>query len=238
MIFYLGTHHPQWLSRVSVPLFVSHRRLNNRKKELRATCDWALDSGGFSELTLFGGWRTTVETYISNVRRFVGEIGRLQWAAQMDWMCEPFMLAKTQKTIAEHQDLTLVNFVELMNKAPDLPWLPVLQGWLLDDYLRHLELFRRVWWGNHFGLGSVCRRQGTKAIEDIVKRLVAEGLKLHGFGVKTQGLVKYGPLLDSSDSLAWSYTARRSAPLPGCSGHINCANCLRYALLWRERITQ
>jgi hypothetical protein len=40
--------------------------------------------------------------------------------------------------------------------------------------------------------------------------------------------------LASADSLAWSFQARRAAPLPGCS-HANCANCLRYAAAWRER---
>lgn len=32
----------------------------------------------------------------------------------------------------------------------------------------------------------------------------------------------------SADSLAWSFDARRSAPLPDCA-HANCATCLRYA---------
>jgi hypothetical protein len=38
----------------------------------------------------------------------------------------------------------------------------------------------------------------------------------------------------SADSLAWSFEARRAAPLAGCR-HANCANCLRYAAAWRER---
>jgi hypothetical protein len=36
--------------------------------------------------------------------------------------------------------------------------------------------------------------------------------------------------------MAWSYRARRSPALPGCTGHRNCANCLRYALAWRARL--
>jgi hypothetical protein len=58
-------------------------------------------------------------------------------------------------------------------------------------------------------------------------------VRLHGFGVKT-GLAPYADCLASADSLAWSFVARRAAPLPGCS-HANCANCLRYAAAWRER---
>lgn len=36
--------------------------------------------------------------------------------------------------------------------------------------------------------------------------------------------------------MAWSYAARRADPLPGCTGHRNCANCLTYATAWRNRI--
>ena len=45
---------------------------------------------------------------------------------------------------------------------------------------------------------------------------------------------RYADCLASADSLAWSFEARRAAPLPGC-GHASCANCLRYAVAWRER---
>jgi hypothetical protein len=60
--------------------------------------------------------------------------------------------------------------------------------------------------------------------------------RLHGFGVKAQGLARYGHLLTSADSMAWSMHARREPPLPGCTGHINCANCRRYAYPWAGRM--
>jgi hypothetical protein len=48
-------------------------------------------------------------------------------------------------------------------------------------------------------------------------------------------LARYADCLASADSLAWSFEARRAAPLPGCS-HASCANCSRYATAWRERV--
>jgi hypothetical protein len=33
--------------------------------------------------------------------------------------------------------------------------------------------------------------------------------------------------------MAWSYSARRNPPLPGHT-HLNCANCIDYALDWRR----
>jgi len=66
--------------------------------------------------------------------------------------------------------------------------------------------------------------------------LASQGLRLHGFGFKQQGLANAANILASADSMAWSYAARRKPPMPGCTTHKNCANCMRYALDWRERV--
>src|SRR4051812_47676641 len=92
--FYLGTHEPSHLATARVPLFVSHRRLSRLKTLRPAAQVWALDSGGFSELSLYGEWRTTAAEYVAAVRRYDEEIGQLEWAAPMDMMCEAAMLAK------------------------------------------------------------------------------------------------------------------------------------------------
>jgi hypothetical protein len=236
--FYVGAHHPHWLATAPFPLFVSHRRLATRRTLPRAAMGWALDSGGFTELRLHGGWRTTGAEYVTAVRRYRDEIGSLEWAAPQDSMCEPFMLAKTGLTVREHQVRTVANYLELRSLAPDLPFVPVLQGWRRDDYHRCVELYQRA--GVDLaaeplvGVGSVCRRQATGEIEAIVHSLASLGIRLHGFGVKAGGLARYADCLVSADSLAWSFEARRTAPLPGCT-HMNCANCVRYAAAWRER---
>ncbi|HYN19415.1 MAG TPA: hypothetical protein VE078_00525 [Thermoanaerobaculia bacterium] len=54
--FYLGTHHPDWLAKTEVPLFVSRTRLKNRRTVPRAAARWALDSGAFSEISVHGRW--------------------------------------------------------------------------------------------------------------------------------------------------------------------------------------
>lgn len=43
-------------------------------------------------------------------------------------MCEPIMLHKTGLSIAEHQARTLSYYEELLQLAPKLPWVLVLQG--------------------------------------------------------------------------------------------------------------
>ena len=39
----------------------------------------------------------------------------------------------------------------------------------------------------------------------------------------------------SADSMAWSYAARHTEPLPECT-HKQCQNCLPFALQWREQV--
>ena len=236
--FLLGAHQPHWLTLVDFPLFVSHRRLAGRTRLPRARHAWALDSGAFTELSLHGAWHTTAAQYAAAVRRYHDEISHLAWAAPMDLMCEPFILAKTGLNIREHQARTVGNYLELRALAPDLPFIPVLQGWALDDYLACAARYERAGVDlareSLVGLGSVCRRQATGQIAAIVTTLAALGLKLHGFGVKTLGLNQYAAALASADSMAWSLHGRRT---PGCTPtHRNEANCLPFARAYRARV--
>jgi hypothetical protein len=241
MRFFLGTHHPHWLGELDVPLFVSRRALEGRRTFPRARAPWALDSGGFSELTIHGAWQLAPRAYVEHVRRFLDEIGGLAWAAPQDWMCEPDMLKRTGLDVAEHQRRTVANLLELRTLAPDLPIIPVLQGWALGDYLDCADAYEaagvRLVDEPVVGIGTVCRRQNTASATNIIAVLAAEGLKLHGFGFKATGLKAVGEKLVSADSLAWSYQARRNPPLFECRGrHKNCANCPRYALEWRQEL--
>lgn len=230
-----------WLSAARVPLFVSRIRLEQRRQLPRAGAAWALDSGGFTELNRSGRWAVGPQQYASQVRLWAEEIGLLRWAAIQDWMCEPAVLAKTGLSVAEHQRRTTASALDLFAQAPELPWVPVLQGWSNDDYLRHvdhyaasgIDLCRQPL----VGLGSVCRRQDTLGVERLIARLTGDGLRLHGFGFKAGGITRNHDLLASADSLAWSYQARRNpGKCPAGLRHRNCNSCVTYALRWRERL--
>jgi len=124
--------------------------------------------------------------------------------------------------------------------APDLPFVPVVQGWQREDYLACVDLYTAA--GVDLaavpvvGLGSVCRRQATGEAAEIVDALHSVGVgHLHGFGIKILGLRRYGQRLTSADSMAWSIAARYQPPLPGCT-HVTCANCPTFALAWRDAV--
>ena len=252
MRFWLGTHQTGWLAAVDVPLFLSAVRLRKRKRLPRARGEWALDSGGFSAIRQDGCYRVGPRQYVEEVKRWRDEIGNLVWCAIQDWMCEPDMLARTGKTVAEHQELTVQSWLDLTALDAALPWVPVLQGYTLEDYHRCADLYEK-----HaatdlaslplVGVGSVCRRQGTREAAAIIKSLHARGLhNLHGFGMKTLALTGKRSLagyLKSSDSMAWSHRARnawRHEKRRLCRGEHTggCGNCQPWALAWRERLVR
>jgi len=247
MKFYLGTHVLSHMEKTNVDLFISIRQLKKRKKkpfkQLGKIC---IDSGGFTELSMFGKWETTSDQYIAQLKKLI-ELGlQIEWASPQDWMVEDHILEKTKLTIKEHQKRTVENFIELRKKCDFVHIIPVLQGQTLQDYFDHFEMYE----ANNIelrkekivGVGSVCRRQKTDEIGKIIKGISSKGIKIHGFGIKSGGIKKYGQWLESSDSLAWSYGARYSKKrCKKCSlidkpTSKNCANCLFYALEWREKI--
>ncbi len=241
MKFYLGFHHPHQLAHAGVPLFVSHRRLCGMKTLPRAVAPWALDSGGFTELTLHGRWTVSPRDYARAVIRYRDEIGLLDWAAPQDLMCEPDMLRRTGLTVAEHQRLTIENLLEL--RALGAPVVPVLQGWSPGEYRDHVEMYDRAGVDlrreSIVPVGTMCRRQNTASAQVLMRELAHEGIKLHGLGFKATGLRVVSDVLASSDSMAWSYHARREPPRAECRGkHINCANCLPFALEWRADLLE
>ncbi len=232
--FYLGTHEPNWLSKAGIPLMVSHRRLAPRKTYPKAWGPWILDSGGFTELSMYGEWRVGVDEYIEATAVYQEKIGQLQWAAPQDWMCEPQILAKTGLTVKTHQELTVNNFLTLEGRGP---FIPVIQGWEIDDYHYCIDLYNEsgidLAQYKVVGVGSVCRRQDTATVEQLFTELAKRDINTHGFGVKTVGLGQYGHLLTSADSMAWSFAARydKAGAMVGCT-HKACNNCMRYAIKW------
>lgn len=238
--FLLGTWLVHWLREVDVPLFISNRQLKERRTFPRANTTWYLDSGGFSEISMFGSWQTKPKDYVIQVRRYSDEIGKLGWAAIQDMMCEPDMLEITGLTTLEHQTRTIDSYETLLSLDDTLPWTPVLQGYSFTEYQQHFDMYidRGFDLRNSpvVGIGSICRRQTTTTAQNVVKYFHKIGLKLHAFGIKTTGLPYLFPYIVSCDSMAWSYNARKNERLPGCVGHKKCNNCQRFALRWRETL--
>ncbi len=113
-----------------IPVMISHGRLRARKTLPQATAPWICDSRGFTELSQHGRWTFTAESYAKALLRYADDIGQLQWASPMDYMCEPWILAKTGLTVHEHQTRTIES-VQRLRELVGKAWMTVVAVALL-----------------------------------------------------------------------------------------------------------
>lgn len=159
---------------------------------------------------------------------------------------EEFPVELLRQRVCVHQNRTIENLISLRELAPEVPWMPVLQGWFPEDYVAHAEAYARAGIDLRkepvVGLGSVCRRERLDDARKVISKLAGPSwrLRLHGFGLKTDGfkdpVIAAG--LVSADSLAWSLGAslrRRQGRKCSVQHRGGCGNCIHWALEWRER---
>lgn len=176
--------------------------------------EWIMDSGAFTEISTHGRYRHSVAEYAAEIRRWAGD-GRLLAAVAQDWMCEPWIVAKTGLSVAEHQRLTVERYDALVACQTGVYIMPVLQGYAPEDYVTHVRAYGpRLGPGAWVGVGSVCKRNGDPAAIFRVLRAIRDerpDLRLHGFGLKTTALSSPAivDMLHSADSMAWSFAARK-----------------------------
>lgn len=245
MKFYLGAPMPSflWFGKINVPLFISVRRLRRYKNLRKATTEWSMDSGGFTELSTYGRWTVDHIQYIDEIQKIESEIGNINFISQQDWMCEPFIVAKTGLSVKEHQIRTIDNYIKLKTALPNSKIAPVIQGFRLDEYVECISMYKSngidLSKEEIVGLGSVCRRQSEQSIFDVVKTVYSYGIRIHGFGVKLKGLSLYKDYLTSSDSMAWCMNAGKNKinlGLPGCENHKYCNNCINFAMDYYNKV--
>lgn len=213
MRFFIGLHQPSDAQHFDAS-FVSVNRLRNRKGPF-AVGDWIMDSGAFTEVSTHGGYRATVAEYAAEIRRWAKN-GTLLAAVSQDWMCEPFIIAKTGLSIPEHQRLTIERYDALIAEDTGVYIMPVLQGYASAEYVDHIRQYGdRLKPGMWVGVGSICKRNSDPlAIWWVLSAIKDErpDLKLHGFGLKSTALSNQiiRDMLWTADSMAWSFAARRN----------------------------
>jgi len=232
--FYLGLHQPNHAFRFH-RVFISVNRLRNRKSSFRVN-RWIMDSGAFSTIHKYGGYPMPVDAYAYQVVKWRNTGIRLA-AVSEDFMCEPVMLERTGMTVTQHQRMTVDRYSKLIDLTKDENYyiMPVIQGYSPLEYKNCIRLYGNLLVSNAWvGVGSVCKRntntESVLAILDAVKTERPD-LRLHGFGLKTSALLnpRVSQLLHSSDSMAWSYSAR----MKGRDG-----NSWREAKLFDDRVNR
>jgi hypothetical protein len=263
MAYFTGVGHPHHLRESPVPLFLSvptlarYQRRGARFPVKLGQAPYAGDSGAYAALMLGTDraghpWSLPAAEYGALWQRLQDDIGPAEFVAIQDWPSEADVRAATGLTVREHQDLTLRSFLDLSAMYPAIRWLPTLQGWTPADYVNHFHAYARAGvdlTGRWVGIGSVCRRGSQRQIASVFNTLAPLGMRMHAFGLSINGLRLVAHLLHSSDSQAWSTTARTEhLLLPGCEHlskpdkvtgerHVtDCRNCFRYAVAYREEV--
>ena len=212
MRFFTGLHQPSDARHFDAA-FVSVNRLRKRKGPF-AVGDWIMDSGAFTEISTHGHYRQSVDEYASEIRRW-SKNGNLLAAVAQDWMCEPFIVAKTGLSVLKHQQLTVERYDALTAlDTAGIYIMPVLQGFAPADYVAHIAMYGdRLNQQRWVGVGSICKRNGdVRAIQAVLHAIktARPDLRIHGFGLKTTALADpwISSMLETADSMAWSFAAR------------------------------
>jgi hypothetical protein len=210
--FFVGLHHPHVAGNFDAA-FISVNSIRERKSAFPVN-EWIMDSGAFTTIAKHGGYPHPVSEYADQIRRWKDN-GKLLAAVSQDYMCEKHMLERTGMTVEDHQRLTIERYDALLAEDTGVYIMPVLQGYSPAEYVRHIRQYGdRLKPGMWVGVGSVCKRNtNLMAIWMVLDAIKAErpDLRLHGFGLKKTSLQEpvIRELLESADSMAWSFAARR-----------------------------
>ena len=180
-----------------------------------AGLDVALDSGGFVAMKKYGGYRWSCDDYAQLAQRMSPA-----WWAQMDFCCEP-EIAAARAEVFSRIDRTVEHLHQLEDiarRTGQAAPMPVLQGWMPQDYVSGPIFERAHAWPELVGIGSVCRRHvhgpdGVLAVVAALDAKVPEHVRFHLFGVKSQAIKalvdRFPQRIASTDSMAWNVTCRR-----------------------------
>ncbi|MGI8547331.1 MAG: DUF7221 family queuine tRNA-ribosyltransferase-like protein [Gemmatimonadaceae bacterium] len=184
--------------------------------------DVALDSAGFVAMARYGGYDWTPEQYVTQlVAAFP-----FTWWSSMDCCVEP-EVASDRTAVRLRVAETSRMYVECRRVARDLGLsapLPILQGRTPGDYEFAADLHPvALDWPDLIGVGSMCRRhtdgpEGLLAVVERLDQVLPSHVKLHLFGVKSDGCsalmreAAYSDRIASIDSCAWDFAARKRYP--------------------------
>jgi len=229
--YFVGTdrHNNAWKRNVMISANSLVRneggRLRQRKYPLSVS-RWMMDSGAFSQITTYGDFIMSPEEYVL-VAKYFELCGDLQCIVTQDYMCEPDVIRQLQDkgiraSVRIHQRKTVERYMQILEAADKydlrVPVMPVLQGWEVEDYKQHLEMYENALskrfdtdydmkFGNlnrhstkgtvldtrWVGIGSTCKRnKNPEVVAEILDTLEwsfrGNRPKIHLFGFKQTGL--------------------------------------------------
>ncbi len=177
----------------------------------------ALDSAGFVAASRYNGFPWDIDEYLD-----LAASAPWLWWASMDWCVEP-EIAHNEDVVLDRISGTVRLNVQCFNGADRRGiadrFVPVIQGWHPEHYLRCLERMPFALDFPLVGVGSMCRRHvdgeyGIHNVLDVLDRAFdGSETRFHLFGLKSQGMsaARSHPRVASCDSQAYGVAARQEA---------------------------
>lgn len=173
-----------------------------------------LDSGGFSFFSKYSEYPFSMEDYIHWIKGMQdANKQKVKYVAILDYPCEPEINRKAFSTNQERIEATVRNATKCLRyDISPAKWIPVLQGYTVDEYLHCLKLYKdQNLYLDYIAIGSMCRRNDLNQIHKILKAIKEEtDAKIHLFGLTIKAL-EYIPiydLIDSCDTIGYSFQCK------------------------------
>lgn len=130
--------------------------------------------------------------------------------------------------VRDHQEWTVDRYArlhyDLRRIGCQTYLMPVIQGYEVEEYLECIQMYEDAGFlppGTYVGIGSVCKRNSNAhTVEGLLEAIQQRrpDLRMHGFGLKVTALKSptVRRALASSDSMAWSFAARKQGRNQNC----------------------
>ncbi len=190
---------------------------NSRALGLVGSHPVALDSAGFVAAHRYRGFPWETDDYLD----LAASAPWIWWASQ-DWCVEP-EIARDEDAVLDRISGTVRLNLRCLNGAKRRGiahnFLPVIQGWRPDHYLRYIDHMPFVLDAPLIGVGSMCRRHvgGPNGIMSVLCMLddafAGTNTRFYLFGLKSQGIQHAAAhaRVASCDSQAYGMAARQDA---------------------------
>lgn len=177
----------------------------------------ALDSAGFVAAARYNGFPWCVDEYLD-----LCAAAPRRWFASQDRCVEP-EIARDEEAVRDRISGTVRLNVLCRNGADERGiadrFVPVIQGWEAEQYLRCLDRMPFAPDYPLVGVGSMCCRHIggdhgiLRVIDELDRSFDGSNTRLHLFGLKSQGMeaVRGHPRVASVDSQAWGIEGRQQA---------------------------
>lgn len=226
---------PSWLQQTDVPISIPWSVLSSRRRFKRSKGPWIIGRpvvemfpninlpfyANIVDQCLDLGLRHATTPWYTHDIQYVPDMRTLQKQSTENYMRLHDLIPGRFLPVIHAYSPDDVDFALNIYEAYGALWSPAVQ---IKGYTPSVHVIRK------FALGVLPAERWAR--RDVVRDICSRGIELHAHGLNWVRLRDLSPYIVSADSDSWRSVGRRTR-MDGCN-HKDCANCLRFALSWRD----